>query len=290
MPCYYPIPALRPQSGGPWILWPKKSQHADGHTVENTTGTVPCGKCLGCRTRLQLEWTLRCVHEAQQYEHNRFITLTYDDQHLPNELVPYHLTTFFKRLRNYLNPTARNIRYLACGEYGENTLRPHYHANIFNLHFDDEKPYSQDLSSSATLDRIWGHGAAKLAPFTAATAGYVAGYITQHGHRTYTDSDGVELQPPFKRQSSRPAIGRAWLDKHAANLQHGYIIHEGQKRPIPRYYKRILSQTGGKYLQHLEDTTATPATPTDKYTPERLADAQYIHQDNLKRKGKRQDL
>ncbi|QCQ84607.1 replication initiator protein [Blackfly microvirus SF02] len=193
MACYHPIPA-RSSSSGPWTLHPE---------LGTEDAKIPCGKCLGCRTDNQTDWVKRCVHEAGNWKYNRFITLTYDDDHLPSELQPKHLTDFWKRLRYecsrddaILSDRSAPIRYLACGEYGDTTYRPHYHACIFNCAFKDERQYSKTLSESATLAAIWSHGAAKLAPFTPATAGYVAAYITKHGHRTFSDEWGELLEPP----------------------------------------------------------------------------------------------
>ena len=44
---------------------------------------IPCGQCIGCRLNYSRTWADRCMLEAQQYEHNAFITLTYDPEHLP---------------------------------------------------------------------------------------------------------------------------------------------------------------------------------------------------------------
>lgn len=289
MACYLPIPARRSENGGPWTLNPPLGE---------ANATIPCGKCLGCRTRIQLDWTHRCTNEATLWKHNRFATLTYSPDKCPHELVPHHITTFLKRLRkaqprdNNILSEALTIRYLACGEYGDKTSRPHYHILLFNCAFNDEKPYDNELSTSQTLDRIWGHGTSKLAPFTPAAAGYVAGYITKHGRRDYYDEDGVVLQPPFKRQSSRPAIGRQWLEKYSQNIQHGYIVNEGQQYPLPRYYKKLLEKTAankkeGPYTkqettirqsnQTLGDKLATKQQETDKYTAPRLQAAHTIH-------------
>lgn len=85
---------------------------------------IPCGKCIGCRLDYSKNWATRCVLEASQWEHNWFITLTYDEDHLPkwengeycdkngltwidetNEwqgyLKPEDMTLFLKRLRKY---------------------------------------------------------------------------------------------------------------------------------------------------------------------------------------------
>jgi len=254
---------------------------------------------MGCRQDNANEWTERQIHEARMHRENRFLTLTYDNEHLPTELRPKHLTDFIKRLREhrsrdteniFLGTRSASIRYLACGEYGDKTERPHYHLSLFNCGFADEIRYSNELRESQTLTAIWGKGAAKLATFTPRTAGYVANYLVKEGKKTYymADHDGVihEREPPFRRMSKNPAIGRTWLEKYGNDLQHGYIIKPGgMKVRIPRYYtKWLLSQNAHK--QKTEDRRATPIEHNDSRTPDRLRDAEIIHKANQKRKSR----
>lgn len=44
---------------------------------------VLCGKCLECKLSDAKSMAFRCVKEAQQWENNIMITLTYDDEHVP---------------------------------------------------------------------------------------------------------------------------------------------------------------------------------------------------------------
>src|ERR1041384_105602 len=87
---------------------------------------LPCGQCRGCRAAYHREWSARCVHEACMHEVNSFVTLTYDDEHLPVggsldlEAVPVLIRALRKR--------GKKVRYFYCGEYGERSGRPHYHA------------------------------------------------------------------------------------------------------------------------------------------------------------------
>ena len=92
---------------------------------------VACGRCAPCRAGKVREWAHRIELEASLHEVNCFLTLTYDDEHLPegNTLEPSHLTLFIKRLRERFRPNA--IRYFACGEYGDRSERPHYHLVVF---------------------------------------------------------------------------------------------------------------------------------------------------------------
>lgn len=97
------------------------------HPVTLKNGqTVPCGSCIGCRINKTSQWTFRLLLEQKNWDKASFITLTYDDDHLPSDasLHPEDLTLFWKRLRKNLD--GRKIKYFACGEYGDATQRPHY--------------------------------------------------------------------------------------------------------------------------------------------------------------------
>ena len=93
---------------------------------------VPCGLCLECRIQHARQWADRCVLEAKNYKDNYFVTLTYDDDFLPNHnsLEPRDLQLFLKRLRKTFPHT--KIRFLASGEYGDSSFRPHYHLILLN--------------------------------------------------------------------------------------------------------------------------------------------------------------
>ena len=99
--------------------------------VRKVSQFVPCGKCGFCIKKAIDSWCLRLGHEMEVSSSAFFITLTYDNEHLPPgaELSKRDLQLFIKRLRK-VNP---GIRYFAVGEYGSERGRPHYHAVIFNL-------------------------------------------------------------------------------------------------------------------------------------------------------------
>lgn len=68
---------------------------------------LPCGRCLDCKLKYSRMWADRCILEAQYHKENIFITLTYDNEHLPeplpgsdiHSLKKEHLQKFFKDLR-----------------------------------------------------------------------------------------------------------------------------------------------------------------------------------------------
>ena len=118
---------------------------------------IPCGKCEGCRIARSREWANRCMMELEYHDSAYFLTLTYDEEHVPRHwyadpetgeamqslsLEKRHMQLFWKRLRKAFPDD--HIRYFMCGEYGSTTFRPHYHAIVFGLHLHDLVPV-QDI-------------------------------------------------------------------------------------------------------------------------------------------------
>lgn len=138
---------------------------------------VPCGKCMACRISKTAEWTKRLMDEKEG-KPACFITLTYDDPHLPpSGLVKEDLTNFIKRLRRRLEP--KTVKYYACGEYGDTTARPHYHIIVIGweppLH--DLIKIRNNLVTSRMLNDTWGMGYTSVGTVTKESAQYVAGYV-----------------------------------------------------------------------------------------------------------------
>lgn len=128
--------------------------------------TIPCGQCIGCRIDRSREWANRCLMELESHpEGGYFLTLTYNDMHLPwswyadpytGEAQPSltldrrDVQLFIKRLRR---ATGQSLRYFGCGEYGPRTMRPHYHLIIFGLVLDDLEPLPGRSSQGYTYYR-----------------------------------------------------------------------------------------------------------------------------------------
>lgn len=277
MACYWPIPALQYGSEPP-RLWPPKGA---------ANLALPCGKCIGCRQARATQWAVRCKHEAAQWRHNTFITLTYDDDNAPKEghLEPEELQRFFKRLRKHAYSTGSsidsdrsgNIRYFACGEYGDKTDRPHYHALLFNAGFIDARKVGKDLWESDALKELWPYGANRLGEATPAAAGYIAKYGLKKQGAGDHDKDGVWRPAPFLRMSLKPAIGSKWLEKYGTDLQHGYLEDNGFKHGVPRSYQAKLAPMA---LEQLKQNAAKHrfGRKSDHNHPDRLRAAEVIHE------------
>lgn len=273
MTCYHPIPAYQDTPGEELRLWPP---------VGTANLELPCGSCIGCKTSRATDWARRAEHEASSWEHNCFLTLTYDDKHLPRggDLEPAELQKFIKRLRttrHNLHPAVRGnrahgVRYLACGEYGERTGRPHYHLLLFNCDFNDTHAIGSQERRSDLLQQLWPYGNHCLGTVTGASANYVAQYTLKKQGTSYCDQDGVVKPPPFLRMSLKPAIGTRWLEKNKRDLTHGYLVTNGTKGRIPRTYKNKLRVLDPQRAEFSEWQASKQPHPR-----ENLAAAEIIH-------------
>jgi len=260
VPCDYPLKGYRStqkgESGKPLITFnPLKAMNSTNPL------TIPCGRCTGCRLERSRQWGLRCTHEAQLYDENSFITLTYSDEHLPKDYSVHvrEWQLFMKRLRKSLDN--KKIRSFASGEYTEETLRPHYHAILFNHDFSDKiffkkTPQKNILYTSPTLSQLWPFGFSTIGAVTFESAAYVARYVmkkytnndpdkvVQHYTRIHPlTREAVIVQPEFVTQSRRPGLGAPWLERFKSDVYPSdYVVHDGAKMNPPRFYDKILTE------------------------------------------------
>lgn len=148
-------------------------------------------------------------------------------------------------------------KFYMCGEYGDKTARPHYHAIIFGVEFEDKKLYKiengQRLYNSETLSRLWPDGFAVIGNVTFESAAYVARYIMkkQTGKAAedyYTcmhpeTGEILKKQPEYNRMSNRNAIGRDWYDSFKGDLYpKDYVTFQGKKFKVPKYYDKLYEK------------------------------------------------
>lgn len=202
---------------------------------------VPCGKCIECLLERARDWSIRCVHEATMHENNCFITLTYSDEHLPpnGKLLHSDFQSFMNKIRKRFG---EGISFFMCGEYGEQTHRPHYHACLFGVDFSDkeyvrENEHGDQIWSSETLTTLWGLGHTELGSVTQKSAGYVARYIIKK-QSTKDDS--------YQKMSRKNTVGKRFIEKwykdvfvHAKGC---IILSDGTKTKVPRYYEKWLKK------------------------------------------------
>nr|AVQ10247.1 replication protein VP4 [Gokushovirinae environmental samples] len=212
---------------------------------------LPCQRCMGCRMKYTRDWAIRCMHEKQMHEVSTFLTLTYDNEHLPEcgTLVRKHPAAFLKRLRDAVSP--RRFRFYGCGEYGEKTFRPHYHLLLFGMEFNDKKYYKmadggQKLYTSKFVEKYWTCGYNVLGDVDFDSCAYVAGYITKkitgdkaadHYMRVTSDGELMQLLPEFSMMSRMPGVGSTWFEKYGAHAyQFDSVIMKGREVSPPRFY------------------------------------------------------
>lgn len=209
-------------------------------SVQVVTGiTIPCGKCLICRQNRAREWAQRLTHELEFHHQYCFITLTYSDEYLPiiqDEVTLWKpdLQLFWKRLRKDLGGKIR-IKYLACGEYGDRTSRPHYHAIIFGWQPSDSIRISPDVVSSETLEKLWKFGQVAVGAVTQESIHYVTGYVLK--------------KLPKKALGNRKAeficvsqgMGLKYATMYQEDVVNGSLLTNGVEKGIPMYYRRKIN-------------------------------------------------
>ncbi|AKI26923.1 replication protein VP4 [Gokushovirinae Fen672_31] len=226
---------------------------------------VPCGQCVGCRLEKSRQWAMRCMHEKKLHNNNCFITLTYDNDHLPpgGTLVKRDLQLFMKRLRK---ERGAGVRFYACGEYGDFNARPHYHAILFNCDFFDRRLFSRGAGAkhpvftSVGLSELWTAGLSVVGDVTFESAAYVARYVMKKitgskaaDHYAVVDGDGVvtDRLPEFTVMSRRPGIGFEWFRRYGVeSYAHDSVIVNGRPVRPPRYYDTKYELTDAEHLAY----------------------------------------
>lgn len=245
MPCFGPLNGYRPKTGKKLVFDVRKS--LDGLLIK-----VPCGRCTGCRLERVRQWAMRCMHEKRMHSMSSFLTLTYDDDHLPlgQTLVLDDLQRFMKRLRKV---TGNGLRFYACGEYGELNLRPHYHVLLFNYDFDDKSRISllaksgNALYTSKVLSGLWTDGFSCVGDVSFDSCAYVARYVMKkrmgepNGERSCRFT-GIVALPEFTVMSRRPGLGTGYLEKYGDELLiHDSVVFSGREMRPPRFYDAKLA-------------------------------------------------
>lgn len=199
---------------------------------------------------------MRCVHESKLHAQCCFITLTYNDDYVPVNtdngaltLVKKHFQDFMKRFRRHIEPL--KIRFYACGEYGDTTGRPHYHAIIFGYDFPDKQlrprksNSSYDTFTSETLSKLWPFGYHLIAGVNFDSCAYVARYVMKKlsGPQAEEKYDG--LQKEFVLMSRRPGIAKDFYEKFKTDFfpsDECIVYDNGKVRKLkpPKYYDRLF--------------------------------------------------
>lgn len=177
------------------------------------TQAHPCGQCHQCRINIRRQKTLRNMLELTDHAHASFLTLTYNDDHLPpNALLDYSdFQKFIKRVRKDYP-----IRYFACGEYGERNTRPHYHAILYGFPPGYPGSPQHDYILSKWSSKKGPMGRVDLGSVTPHSIQYVCSYISKK--RAKMDGPYCWIEKEKSLQSLKPTIGKPALLKIKAKL------------------------------------------------------------------------
>lgn len=286
MTCFHPMRAFQSKHTGAVKVVGKKTWYPQ-NPLSWEELTIPCGGCIGCRLEHSRQWAVRCLHEASQHESNAFITLTYDEDNLPEygTLVKRHHQLFMKRLRKKYGS---KIKFFHCGEYGEQFGRPHYHTCLFGHDFQDKYLWKVNndikLYRSPQLEKLWTYGHSTTGEVTFESAAYVARYImakitgekAKKHYFQYDKHTGEIIHdkiPEYITMSRAEGIGKVWFEKYKTDVYPSdYIIMNGRKMRPPKYYDNLLKNLDEEQLILIKKNREEALAEHDENnTPERLS-------------------
>lgn len=261
---------------------------------------------------------MRAVHEAQMYERNCFLTLTYNDEHLPagRQLRLDDVVRFNKRLRKWCRSELRadasesevlrsRVKIMYCGEYGPKDNRPHYHLIVFNADFGDKKLWTirngHKLYVSETLSSLWSDkkgepiGYSSIGNVTFESAAYVARYsmkkIKGKDGKDFTrvnfDEGSKKWYPvPGEFAHFSNGIGKTWFQKYSSDVfpDDFVVVRGNQKCGVPRYYDKLLEREDPLGFEQIKNRRRrVKRLPVVEATHTRLKAAEVIKKAQLSR-------
>lgn len=212
---------------------------------------LPCGKCTECISKRAIEWATRARHEIACHSENCFLTLTYDESHLPSIfVVKAEFQKFMKRLRKL---TKSPLRYMVSHEYGSKTFRPHHHAIIFGYNPKSQSylkttSKGERLFTSEEISKLWKNGFHSIGTANEKTAYYIASYSLKGKKHTLPDPETGELVAVSDCMdcSKRPAIGYNFFTENYQQMIDTQQI-------LPRYYIKKLKDLNPQMHEHYEN-------------------------------------
>lgn len=226
---------------------------------------VPCAKCGFCLANKRSQWMFRIYHEMRnQMYPGWFLTLTYDEKHVPRREGALSLRfrdvqLFFKRLRKL----KYYVKYVAVGEYGTETLRPHYHILLWT---DCTCDVLQEQWKSSKDNSIF--GSIHFGVLNMQSSMYALKYVIQPKYHVQN------TERPRAQFSKGIGISYLGTDYRSGQAMYEYLqnsdiltILDGQKVSVPRYYRlKILTAHQRKILCH-----ETKARKKEEETREAIA-------------------
>lgn len=209
----------------------------------------PCGQCPECLKRRVSGWSFRLTREGRRSSSAYFLTLTYENPPMSKNgfmsLQKTDVQKFIKRLRK---TNGNKLKYYACGEYGSQTHRPHYHIILFN-------------AFESTIEKAWSInnkpiGHVHTGDVNEASIGYTLKYMCKTKKVPMHKND--DRQKEWSIMSK--GLGANYLTKemrqwHKNDIENRMYcpLEEGKKIAMPRYYKQKIyteeeRKTIGNYM------------------------------------------
>ena len=168
--------------------------------IETSERIVPCGRCMPCRINAASVWTSRILMEQMATpRYCWFVTLTYSEAELPRTVEG--VSTLRKKVvcnwRNNREKDVGKFRYYLVGEYGDLSLRPHYHLAVFP---------QEDFAIEELLEK-WRYGFTSVAPLHGKRARYLAQYTTKKLTKDTDPRLERDQEPEFRTSSRTPGLG-----------------------------------------------------------------------------------
>lgn len=174
-----------------------------------------------------------------------------------------------------------NIRYLHCGEYGENLGRPHHHACLFNFDLIDKKFWKTQEGNryytSKILEDLWGHGHCIIGEVTFESAAYVARYIEKKITGENAEHYYNGKLPEYSTMSRRPGLGQGWLEKYKDDIfPKDFVIIRGIRTNVPKFYNKKYELTNPDEYGTLREKRKTAAKENPDNNTARLTAGEII--------------
>lgn len=298
MACFHPLKAYRSTERNPSTGKYGIAFSATKGLIEGSSFALPCGRCIGCRLDKAKTWAIRCYHEGRMHADSLMLTLTYDQQSVPQDhsLKLRDWQLFMKRLRQR---TGTPIRFYACGEYGPKTFRPHYHALIFgwwprDARYVRKNEHGDRMFTSELLRAVWPLGDHEFTQLTYKSANYVTRYVVQKMRGDKADDHYTRVSPidgntyrvatEFSVMSRRPGIGTAWFEKFKTDaFPSDFLIVDGKRVKPPAFYLKKLEEAEQEIIKRERKRYAVQPRQKANNTKERLAVREEVQRLRAKR-------
>lgn len=249
---------------------------------------VKCGKCYTCKLERSSAWAIKLINEAKYHKKACFITLTFDNKILLDKnskaIKKYganasfvfntkysmkYFQKFIKRLRQIYKD--KYISYYHVAEFGEKTKRPHHHAIVYGINFDEDRKEMEKSKTghiqfySQTLQDCWACGRTSIQDINENNIIYISQYTLKKLKDVKDDK-----YKPLMTFSNRCKISSKYIKRYPKEITKGYLEDkEGHKFSIPKSYIKAL-KNDDKYFAYIQEYENRIDEYLSKHTKEEL--------------------